>query len=254
MAVTVAWDETAPAGGESPRLGDDRIRELKEAIRMRMRNGGHLWTAAATDTEDGRHVCGTENASGGPGTPLAGEFYVYAADQTTRIVTVGDSTAAIPNRINASTLALTTLSLSTGATTCSTLVAGSTANIAGATTAAAATFSGLVTTNAGLKLVVRTVSSSPVTVVAADQGIVMNTVDDYTVNLPAAATMSGQFLMLMHVGETISPSVTVDPNGAETVDGDATQIYVAAASDRISVILLCDGTSWYTVSSQTFTP
>lgn len=104
MAVTVEWNETTPAGAETPRQGDDRIRELKEAIRMRMRNGGHLWTAAATDVEDGRHVCGTENVSGGPGTPLTGEFYIYAADQTTRIVTVGDSTAATPSRMALSTL------------------------------------------------------------------------------------------------------------------------------------------------------
>lgn len=100
MAVTETWDATKPADSRDPKLGDDDIREFKRTMREIARNGGHVFptsdptSAAATW---GRHSCGEEFDFGGAGSPLAGEFYIYAADKTTKIATFADSTAADPS-------------------------------------------------------------------------------------------------------------------------------------------------------------
>lgn len=106
--ITTTWDIAVPAGSEDPKNGDNRIVELKTALTEILRNGGHqLSNGPTTDTSNGRHLCGEENQSGGAGSPLTGEFYVYAADGTTRIVTISDSTAASPSRFYAPTLVAT---------------------------------------------------------------------------------------------------------------------------------------------------
>lgn len=101
MSITKSWTPASPAGGDDPRQGDDVMRDMWTAIHERERNGGHIWeTSASADTEAGRHACGVEQASGGTGSPLAGEFYVYAADGSTRILTLRDSTAADPSNFD----------------------------------------------------------------------------------------------------------------------------------------------------------
>ncbi len=107
MSVTKTWTPTSPAGGDDPRLGDNVIRDTTTAVHERMRNGGHKWeTSAALDTEAGRHVCGVEFDSSGTGSPLAGEFYFYASDGSTKVGTIGDSTAADPSRLDFGSFAI----------------------------------------------------------------------------------------------------------------------------------------------------
>lgn len=107
--ITTTWDIAVPTGGEDPKNGDNRIVELKTSLEEIFRNGGHrLLAGPSTDSKLGRHVCDEEFASGGAGTPLTGEWYVYAKDGTTRIVTVRDSSAATPSEFNISTLKLVT--------------------------------------------------------------------------------------------------------------------------------------------------
>ena len=64
MAVTVQWTPAVPADSDDPRDGASDIRDLKQALHERLNNGGHKWDSvgAGTDTEDGRHCCGVEEA------------------------------------------------------------------------------------------------------------------------------------------------------------------------------------------------
>jgi len=65
--ATTEWSnsfENSPAGPTSRKLGDDRIRELKLAIRERAQNGGHfMQDTVAAYVKDGRHV---RAVGGGP--------------------------------------------------------------------------------------------------------------------------------------------------------------------------------------------
>lgn len=64
-----------------------------------------------------------------------------------------------------------------------------------------------------------------------------------TVNLPAAATAGAgkQYVFKDENGSAATKNITIDPNGAELIDGAAT--YVMAVN-RESVTILCDGTNW----------
>lgn len=109
MAVTESWDSATPAGGDDPKFGDDRIRELKRALVEAFRNGGHkAQTGPIVDPEFGRHTCGEANAMGGTGASV-GEWAIYANDSSTKIVQVFDSTGT-----PASTLSCPTLNIASG--------------------------------------------------------------------------------------------------------------------------------------------
>ena len=106
MAITKVWNNSAPAGSDDAKNGDDEIRDFKVGLVERLRNGGHNMQTAGSTTvaTDGRHMCGEEFDSGGANSPLAGEFYIYAADGTTKVVTARDSTAASPSQFDVSNL------------------------------------------------------------------------------------------------------------------------------------------------------
>lgn len=76
MAI-ILWDETAPAGGSKIRLGDDRIRELKEQIRLRNLQGGRIY-GQATLAEEGRNAIDAGGAGVGP--------HIYKADGSTLLL------------------------------------------------------------------------------------------------------------------------------------------------------------------------
>lgn len=79
---------------------------------------------------------------------------------------------------------------------------------------------------------------------------------DATLTLPSAASCGDGFLLFVSNEDTGFFGVTVDPNGAELIDGASTKKGFAGTR----VMLLCDGTGWRTVSgrwrwiSATFTP
>ena len=62
-----------------------------------------------------------------------------------------------------------------------------------------------------------------------------------TVNLKAATNMAGKVYVIKKIDAGVN-AVTVDPNGAETIDGAATY---ALALQWASVTIRCDGTAWY---------
>jgi hypothetical protein len=82
--ATIEWSatfETTPAGNTTRKQGDDRIRELKLAIRERLQKGGHfMQDPGAGFPKDGRHVIGVGD---GPG--------IYKSDATTLLVGYTDT-------------------------------------------------------------------------------------------------------------------------------------------------------------------
>jgi hypothetical protein len=65
-----------------------------------------------------------------------------------------------------------------------------------------------------------------------------------TVTLPAAASNTGRCYVVKHTNMSIN-SVTIDPNGAELIDGNATLVLMA----RQAAYIQCDGTSWHVLST-----
>lgn len=79
------------------------------------------------------------------------------------------------------------------------------------------------------------------TVVAADRGDVLLCTNTWTLTLTAAATLANGFSFgVVNAG---TGTITIDPNGAELVDGLATK----ALAPGQSCILITDGTGWRTV-------
>ncbi len=80
-------------------------------------------------------------------------------------------------------------------------------------------------------------------VVAADDKKTFNVsgVSAFTVSLLAAATAGAGFMVMFR--NTGTTSITLDPNGAELIDGLASVVLAA----RTSCILVCTGTEWITL-------
>lgn len=83
------------------------------------------------------------------------------------------------------------------------------------------------------------------TVVAGDLATVINCsgATSFTVSLTAAATLGAGFnVTIWNNTTTVAMAVTIDPNGAETIDGQATLILRRGEGMQI----VCDGTNWQT--------
>lgn len=63
----------------------------------------------------------------------------------------------------------------------------------------------------------------------------------FTFSLPAAASNTSRMVTIWHNGTSLTQVYTIDPNGAETIDGTATFI-LYTAGERLTVI--SDGTNW----------
>jgi hypothetical protein len=64
----------------------------------------------------------------------------------------------------------------------------------------------------------------------------------FTITLPAAASHAGRVYYVKNTG-TSGYDVTLDGDGAETVDGDATQ----TITDGECLLVVCDGTEWWVI-------
>lgn len=87
------------------------------------------------------------------------------------------------------------------------------------------------------------------TVVAGDNGAIINcTSGTFTVSLTAAATLGAGFnCWIWNTSTTISNAITIDPNGAETIDEQATLILRRGEGIQI----ICNGTNWETGDKKT---
>lgn len=109
--ATTEWSatfETTPAGNTTRKLGDDRIRELKQAIRERLQKGGHfMQDSGAGFPKDGRHVVGVGD---GPD--------IYKSDAVTKAVVYSDTAVTLQAGIDlVSTDGIKTLALQANAAT-----------------------------------------------------------------------------------------------------------------------------------------
>jgi hypothetical protein len=82
--------------------------------------------------------------------------------------------------------------------------------------------------------------ASGYTVVAADNGRLIRATGTWVLALTAAATLGDGFTV--RVRNVSTGVITVDPNGAETVNGAATLVLPAGATATLE----CDGTGWVT--------
>jgi hypothetical protein len=95
----------------------------------------------------------------------------------------------------------------------------------------------------GLHLGIRSISSAP-TITAADYTLVCDaTAAGFTVTLPAAATNTGRIFNIKKVDSSVN-AVTIDGNGAETIDGAAT---LAITTQWTSIKVQCTGTAWIVI-------
>jgi len=88
------------------------------------------------------------------------------------------------------------------------------------------------------------------TVVAGDLGSIINCsgATSFTVSLTAAATLGAGFnVWIWNNTTTTAMAVTIDPNGAETIDGVTTLILRLGEGTQI----ICDGTNWQTGDKKT---
>lgn len=67
-----------------------------------------------------------------------------------------------------------------------------------------------------------------------------------TLTLPAVASSTGKIITIKKVDASVN-AITLDGNGAETIDGAATLATVDAQYDVVT--LGCDGTEWHILSS-----
>jgi hypothetical protein len=75
------------------------------------------------------------------------------------------------------------------------------------------------------------------TAVQADIGAIIKCSGTWTLSLTAAATLGAGWWCVVHV---TSGTVTIDPNGSETIDGAATKAVTT------SLLLYTDGANWFT--------
>lgn len=75
------------------------------------------------------------------------------------------------------------------------------------------------------------------TYTAADDYTIDCTANSFTVNLPTAVGITGRIYLVKNSGTGV---ITIDPAGAETIDGAATQAVVSGAS----VTVQSNGANW----------
>jgi hypothetical protein len=87
------------------------------------------------------------------------------------------------------------------------------------------------------------------TVIAGDLGTIINcTSGTFTVSLTAAATLGAGFnVTIWNTSTAASEAITIDPAGAETIDGRTTLILRRGEGMQI----VCDGTNWQTGDKKT---
>jgi hypothetical protein len=75
--------------------------------------------------------------------------------------------------------------------------------------------------------------------------LIVSSVVNFTLNLPAAATVGWTGKLLLIKKETTSDyTVTIDPNASEAVDGALTLVMVRLHE---CAMLICDGSNWYII-------
>ena len=91
---------------------------------------------------------------------------------------------------------------------------------------------------------IRTVTTTPVTMDEYYDALMVDaTTASATVNLPAAADALGKIYYIKKIDAT-GNTVTIDPSGAETIDGAATEVISTQFQSRT---VISDGTEWHII-------
>jgi hypothetical protein len=99
------------------------------------------------------------------------------------------------------------------------------------------------TLNGGIVPAVTVVNSTPYTVLSTDFILLVNTTAAArTINLPAVASGTRILFVVDHLASANTNNITIDGNGAETIDGASTSVISTARGCKL---LVCDGTAWY---------
>jgi hypothetical protein len=94
----------------------------------------------------------------------------------------------------------------------------------------------------------RTTKNSNYTVIASDNGKIIECTSTFTLALTAAATLGSSFTFIVNnVGSGV---ITIDPSGAEQINGEAT-ITIQAGK---SAVVYCTGTAFYTALQDPVVP
>lgn len=102
-----------------------------------------------------------------------------------------------------------------------------------------------------LNLTVSTKSAN-YTLVAADEMILADASGGaFTLTLPAAASHSGRRYVIKKIDSNLTNGVTIDGNGAETIDGATTKVLRTLNE---AIVIVSDGTNWRVVDRKTSTP
>jgi hypothetical protein len=75
---------------------------------------------------------------------------------------------------------------------------------------------------------------------ATDYTVVFNVSSAVTANLPDATTCTGRIYVIKVNNTTNTSAVTIDPNGAQTIDGNATY----AIQCQYGIMIQSDGANW----------
>jgi hypothetical protein len=79
---------------------------------------------------------------------------------------------------------------------------------------------------------------------AADETVILVNTGTATITLPAASTVTGRTYYIKKISATAG-TITIDGNGAETIDGVATK---PLTTQYQGMQIVCDGTAWFIVS------
>jgi hypothetical protein len=90
-----------------------------------------------------------------------------------------------------------------------------------------------------------TQAAATYTVTASDHTILCNA-GTMTINLPAAAGAPGRVYVIKKISAAAG-TITIDPNGAETIDGAT--INTSIATQYQSLMIQSNGTAWYILSN-----
>jgi len=82
------------------------------------------------------------------------------------------------------------------------------------------------------------------TLTANDYTILCNNSGGVTISLPAASGAAGRVYIIKKISGLLN-NVTIDPNASETIDGLSNRVLTLQYE---SVMIQCDGSSWYILS------
>lgn len=80
----------------------------------------------------------------------------------------------------------------------------------------------------------------------ANDDIVLGNTNAFTLTLPTASGITGKVYTIKKINTEYDEALTIDGNGAETIDGNATHILYTVNS---GITIVSDGTNWQIIGS-----